>query len=363
MENTSSFTIVQGDPVSFPGTIPSGNISEMRVWLFGSNSTSVATVPVQQYSPFLFRLAENQTSAMINGTYRILFEFPSPQNTYSLTIASVGTLNDTVLYDHTGSRILDFSDVNDNQISGLHAAAAVEQAIRETGTENVTGITLYVEEPEITIDPIPDHVLGDTVTFGGTTNLDPGETLTVQIYDADFHPCAKCQVISNDSVESCCGSFARPVIVIPGNCGANTWSLDVNTSYHDFQGGEPYLVIVSGRDGLAMNECLFNILAVQKPDPFHYVTISQPVTNPGENALRLSGSASTDFGPQEKFLLQISSGSNATLITVVPVVFDGTGYSWNYTVDLSALSAHGLYEVNITSLNNPEIRNSSTFTV
>ena len=155
----------------------------------------------------------------------------------------------------------------------------------------------------------------------------PGETLTVQIYDADFHPCAKCQVISNDSVESCCGSFALPVIVIPGNCGANTWSLDVNTSYHDFQGGEPYLVIVSGRDGLAMNECLFNILAVQKPDPFHYVTISQPVTNPGENALRLSGFREYRFGPQEKFLLQISSGSNATLITVVPVVFDGTGYS------------------------------------
>jgi hypothetical protein len=301
---------------------------------------------------------------MIDGTYRILFEIPSSGNSYGMRIASVGKQNDTFLYDPQGIRVLDFGDITENQISGMVAAATVERAIRETGTENVTGITLQVDEPEITIDPIPDHVLGDTITIGGTTNLHPGEMLTVQIYDGDFHPCAKCQVVSNDSVENCCGSFAPQVVVRPGNCGTNVWSLDVNTSYHDFSAGEPYVVASSGRDGRALSVTLFNILAVQNtPDPFHYVTINSPVTSPNENAILLSGTASTDFGPNDKFLLQITSDSGATVIAVVPAVFDGTGYGWSYTADMSALSPFRSYAVNITSVNNARIRNSSVFMV
>jgi len=337
----------------------------MRFWIFGHNSTSVTTVSVQQYQPFLFGLTSEQTLSMINGTYRILFEFPSSGNSYGMRIASLGKQNDTVIYDPQGIRILDLDDVTDNQMNGLNAAATVEQAIRNTGIENVTGITLQVDEPEITIDPIPDQYLGDTVTIGGTTNLHPGEMLTVQIYEGYLHPCAKCQEIVNDSVLACCGSgVKREVAVMPGTCGINTWFMEVNTSGHDFREGMTYVVAVYGRNGSVWSGSSFNILlADQKPDPFYYVTINPPVASPNENTLLLSGTASTDFGPNDKFLLQITSDSGATVTAVVPVVFDGTGYSWNYTVNISALSALNSYKVNITSLNNPGIRNSSVFMV
>jgi len=230
---------------------------------------------------------------------------------------------------------------------------------------------LTAGEPEITIDPISNHTLGDTITFGGTTNLDPGELLDFRI-SGGFPtalgyppPCAKCQEIINDSVETCCGTgFERQVEVMPGRCGINTWSVEVDTSHHDFAAGRTYLVTAYGRNESVWNVSSFNILlAVQKPDPFHYVTINQPVASPNENAIHLSGTASTDFGPNDKFLVQITSDSGATVSSVVPAVFEGTGYGWNYTVSMSALSPLKSYAVNITSVNNARIRNSSVFTV
>ena len=115
-------------------------------------------------------------------------------------------------------------------------------------------------EPEITIDPISNHTLGDTITFGGTTNLNPGELLDVQITSGYVHPCAKCQEITNDSVETCCGTgIERQVEIMPGMCGINFWSVKVDTSRHDFAAGAPYLIATYGRNGTVYNASLFSI--------------------------------------------------------------------------------------------------------
>jgi hypothetical protein len=116
-------------------------------------------------------------------------------------------------------------------------------------------------EPEITIDPVSNHTLGDTITFGGTTNLNPGELLAVQITSGYVHPCAKCQEITNDSVETCCGTgVERQVEVMPGRCGINFWSVEVDTSRHDFAAGAPYLIAMYGRNGTVLNVSLFSIV-------------------------------------------------------------------------------------------------------
>ena len=137
---TASFTLLRGDPFSFQGMAPLGNVSEVRVWIFGENSSAVSPVAVQQDQSFIFKLTSEQTSAMIDGKYRILFEIPTLGNSYGMRIASVGKENDTVLYDPEGIRVLDLGDITDNQISGTVAAATVERSIRKTGPENVTGI-------------------------------------------------------------------------------------------------------------------------------------------------------------------------------------------------------------------------------
>jgi hypothetical protein len=201
---------------------------------------------------------------MSGETYRILFEIPLSGSSYGVRITSVGKRNDTILYDSQGIRILDLGDIRDNQISGPTAAATLEQAIQKIGTENVTGLSLALKDPEIAFDPLPDHMLGDNVTISGTTNLHPGEMLDLQIFEGYYHPCAKCQELFNDSVYPCCGNgFLRQVPVIYGTCGINIWSVDVDTTRHDFVTERTYVVFAYGRNGSAYNRSTFTLAAPQ----------------------------------------------------------------------------------------------------
>jgi hypothetical protein len=263
-QSNTSLTLIRGDPFSYTGAIPFGNPSEIRVWVFGQNSSAVSTVPVQQDRSFHFNLTREQTFAMSGEAYRILFEIPLSGSSYGIRIASVGKENDTILYDPQGIRILDLEDLLDNQISGPVAVATLERAIQKIGMENVTGITLTLKDPEIAFSPLPDHILGDNVTINGTTNLHPGEMLDLQISEGYLHPCAKCSEIVNDSVSACCGyGVQRQVPVMPGMCGINTWSVDVDTSRHDFVAGRTYVVFMYGRNGSAFNGSMFTLAAPQ----------------------------------------------------------------------------------------------------
>jgi hypothetical protein len=124
--------------------------------------------------------------------------------------------------------------------------------------------------PEIAINPVPDHALGDLIDFTGTANLAAGEPLVLKIYSAEFVPCPK--VPSGlDSVSPCGGGFTGNVTVTLGNCGINTWSWPVDTSQHGFQPGGQYLLWVNGRDGGVQDSAIFNITGSQgdyeKPFP------------------------------------------------------------------------------------------------
>jgi len=79
--------------------------------------------------------------------------------------------------------------------------------------------------PWITIDPVSDHVVGDTFLLTGKTNLDPGTVLSVYIIQPPYtgNPCRP-SGFGGDT----------EAIVTAGNCGMNTWMSEVNLS-----GAEP----------------------------------------------------------------------------------------------------------------------------
>ncbi len=274
-----------------------------------------------------------------------------------MRIGYVGKQNDPVLYDRSGNRILLFRDITENHLNGLDAAALIEQAIRNTNTESVGNITLLVKDPEITIDPIPHHYIGDTITIEGTTNLAPGEMITLGIYSAEFIPCPKSSVYCSDSVGLCCGGISDTIAVAPGNCGINTWSWVVNTSQHGFRPGHPYIFDVTGRNRVVENSSLFTVSGIPKPN----ITFNLPENDPNEYAIRFSGQVNTGNGPDEKLLLKISSDSGAKVSYTIPVFLSGTEYYWNFTLKKSAITPYNFYTVNITSLTNPEIGYRNTF--
>lgn len=129
---------------------------------------------------------------------------------------------------------------------------AITKCPQQTPAGNLTNA------PEIAIDPVPDHALGDIITFTGTTNLAAGEPLVLEIYSAEFVPCPKGPSLT-DSVNPCGDGFAGNISVSQGKCGLNTWAWSVDTSQHGFQPGGQYLLSVSGRNGEIQNSALFNI--------------------------------------------------------------------------------------------------------
>jgi len=219
----------------------------------------------------------------------------------------------------------------------------------------------------INISPIADHYPGDIITVEGTTNLEPGEPISLAIYEDYGGLCPKVPYGCEDSVRACCGGFLRTVVVIPGDCGINTWSWKgINTSQHGFR---PDSFIVEAweeqTEGIFVDSSRrFNIILPSKPDLIHIITISQPEKAPESNSIKFSGISNTDNGPRERIVLWISSDiDNTPLVNAtLPVVFDGTGNVWNYSLASGEL-APGNYTVNVSSLYNPKIGNTIMFRV
>jgi hypothetical protein len=125
----------------------------------------------------------------------------------------------------------------------------------------------------INISSVPDHYIGDIVTFTGTTNLPAGENFTLGIVTTSTRGCQKmrypCPNQNTVNAICCSGGFNRTIMIIPGNCGINTWSLTINTSEYDFW---PDLYSVYAVSGKTFGQSYFTIR--DKP-----TVVSNPLLN------------------------------------------------------------------------------------
>jgi hypothetical protein len=229
------------------------------------------------------------------------------------------------------------------------------------GIWNSSGFTIREtpdpSRPWIAIDPIPHHYLGDTLTFQGSTNLAPGETITTAVYSAEFAPCPKSTVNCQGNVTPCCGGYRDSVSVLAGTCGINTWLWDVSTAEHGFRPDGEYVISASGRNNAVENTSLFTVSGLPKPK----LSLNLPANGAGGNAIRFFGSSNTGNGPDEKLILIVSSDSGKMASYTVPVVRNGSGYSWNFTVNKSTIAPYNFLSVNVSSATSPSIRIVRTF--
>jgi hypothetical protein len=148
-----------------------------------------------------------------------------------LVLAAGCTTSSSVPASPAGSTIVPMTSAPPIVASPMIATPALTQCPQENSTRFIN------------ISPVPDHYFGDLITINGTTNLPAGDRITLTIIENTQHPCNK--GICNDSVRYCCGTFQRTVAVRSGGNGINTWSLDVNTSQHEF---DSYSYIVSASE-------------------------------------------------------------------------------------------------------------------
>jgi hypothetical protein len=133
-----------------------------------------------------------------------------------------------------------------------------------------------INSSEITIDPIPDHYLGDTVSFSGTTDLPTGENITLYIFSASIRGCTKnSPPCKPDTVNRVCctgESFHRSVTITPGSDGINTWSFSINTSEYDFV---PDVYEVGTVSGKTVEQGFFRI--AERPEPAGFWITIEPI--------------------------------------------------------------------------------------
>ena len=212
-------------------------------------------------------------------------------------------------------------------------------------------------EPFILISPVSHSYIGENITFDGTTNLPNGETILLQINSGEFMPCPKSTTGCEGQVRTCCDGFGDTAPVIEGPCGISSWSWDVNTSQHGFQADHEYILTARGRNGIVENSSIFTVSGVPKPN----ITLNLPQNDSNSNAIRLNGQVNTGNGPKELLLLTVSSDSGKNVRFTIPVAHDGNGYSWNFTLKKSEILPYNFYNVNFTSMNNPQIGIIRTF--
>ena len=206
----------------------------------------------------------------------------------------------------------------------------------------------------IRIDPVPHHYIGETITIEGTTNLAAGNMITSWIKSAEFHTCLN-RGVQYPGVCTCCEGITRTLTIIHGNCGINTWSLVVNTSENGFRPDGKYFIAAGNGD--VQNTTLFVTSAFPQPN----LTLNPPRDDPNAYAILLSGQVNTGNGPNEKLLLTVSTDSGKKVKYTIPVVKNGTGYYWNFTMDKHLIVPYNFYTVNITSLTSPGLRSYGSF--
>jgi hypothetical protein len=226
---------------------------------------------------------------------------------------------------------------------------------------NSTGFTVWETQestrPWIRIDPVPHHYLGDTITFHGTTNLLPEETVQVAVFSAEFAPCPKSAMYCTGNVSPCCGGISSTVSIRAGACGVNRWSWDVNTAEHGFRANGEYSISAVGRNGATEQYKIFTVSGLPQPN----ITLNLPENDPGGYALRFFGQANTGSGLLEELVLIASSDSGKIARHNVPVFRDGTGYSWNYSLKKSEIVPYNFLTVTVSSKTRPEISIERTF--
>jgi hypothetical protein len=99
-----------------------------------------------------------------------------------------------------------------------------------TGQPAFSNGSIITDSVWISIDPVNDHIIGDSIIITGNTNLSSQNKILVQVFPKEyisrhFYDCVACH-------ESELGKVARAgdVIITPGKDGINHWVFIVNSS-------------------------------------------------------------------------------------------------------------------------------------
>ena len=262
----SAATISNGDAVFIQGIATGQPRQGLQVWIMGPNFFRVSTVSVNADNTYEYELKPADTMQLSAGQYYVLVQHPMMNAQFDVFYnTATGQIINRQL-GNSGSAI--FQIAGSGSLQSSDAAYALARAISSQNIDDTFAQTGFTVSPPVAgIDPIPDHVVGDTFTISGSTNLAVGDDLSISVTSSSFAPTSKSQS----------GEFsgtAGVVRVVPGSGGLNRWSLGVDTASWK---PDEYIVTVEGITVDVRDSATFNVLAY-RPTPS--ATPSAVITTP-----------------------------------------------------------------------------------
>jgi PGF-CTERM protein len=270
VSGSSKGTVARGDKLTITG-IAEGNPSSVAIWILGKNYAKRTTQTIDSDGTYSYEMGAGDTSYMATGQYFVVVQHPMQNGQFDI-IPNGDYVENMIL--NGGTNI--FKLYGSGSLQGSDAAEALIQAISDPNIDDTyTKLTVFLQEPVISINTIGDKHVGDKFTITGKTNLAVDDEILMEVYSSSFKPTQKTQS----------GEFSGAtgtVKVLKGDSGMNSFSFDVDSS--SFKADE-YLVmaqaIVEGTTGSS----LFNVLDKTGTATTPSVTVPTPVPTPVKTAV------------------------------------------------------------------------------
>lgn len=259
-------TVANGDKLYVRGTAGTETSEGIAIWILGKNYATRNVAEVESDATFDYEIDSGVTSNLASGQYYVVVQHPMYNNIFDVTLDGQYVVKDNgdTLFKIKGAGSLQGSD----------AAYALVDEINSADIDDIyISLQFSVDEPTISIDPIPNTVPGEPLTVSGVTNLRSGDELLIEIVSSTFEPTKKTQ-----SGEFSGGSQA--VVVKKSMSGYNTFSAEFATGSFAL---DTYIVQVTGItvDGSATRT--FNMVAstpTPTPTPTTLIPTTKPTTIP-----------------------------------------------------------------------------------
>ncbi|EHQ35925.1 MEMAR_RS02690 family S-layer glycoprotein [Methanoplanus limicola] len=348
-----SSAVAKGDPVKITGKATGSPVNSVAVWVLGKNywngrkdqclDSGMVTTAVNGNGEFEHGLSSAQTSNLAAGQYFVVIQHPMYNNRFDVITeadnSQVLVKKDTVSGESNWNS--QFIIWGTGKLQGSDAAEALIDCIDSSDVDDTyTKLTFLVEEPWIRINYIGNHLTGDNITVGGTTNLAIGDGLIVEVTSSSFQPTQKTQTGEFSGISS--------TIQVTEGETYNEWSMDVDTT--EFIPDE-YIVKVEAIEADATATTTFNlysgVIPIPTPVPGPQYKNGKIIIKPGWNFISTPKRLDTSNGNNTagKLFGDVNSGGHSALM------YNGTSGRWsNLKADTVITPLDGIWIYNNESI-------------
>ncbi len=180
--NLQTSVVAQGSDLIVTGTAEAAN-KGLRYYIFGTNKFINGTQAVKKDSTY--KITFPIPESMAAGQYFVVIQHPMYDGNFN--IAPIG---EAIYLNTTADAYLNGGDEL-FKVDMRQTANAAEALCQALDTQNIDDIyvkaTFIVAAPTATMNPVPSEVAkGTKLTVSGTTNMAPGEIITVEMLSTAF---------------------------------------------------------------------------------------------------------------------------------------------------------------------------------